>query len=49
MPLLCGKLDIPVRVFAAWGYDEYRKSSTGMWDAFVERFNGEVAVGESRP
>ncbi|GAA6020040.1 hypothetical protein JCM8202_004964 [Rhodotorula sphaerocarpa] len=44
MPLLCGKLDIPVRVFAAWGYDEYRKSSTGMWDAFVERFNGEVAV-----
>ncbi|GAA5869573.1 hypothetical protein JCM3774_005483 [Rhodotorula dairenensis] len=44
MPLTCRVLDVPVRVFAAWGYDEYRKSSTGMWDAFVQHFNGGVAV-----
>ncbi|GAA5975452.1 hypothetical protein JCM10908_005167 [Rhodotorula pacifica] len=44
MPLICRVLDIPVRVFAAWGYDEYRKSSTGMWDAFVRDFNGGVPV-----
>lgn len=48
MPLMCrGLADVPVRVFAAWGHDEYRKSSTGMWDAFVQHFNGGLAVGES--
>lgn len=46
MPLMCRALDVPVRVFAAWGHDEYRKSSTGMWDVFVDRFNGGVPIGE---
>lgn len=45
MPLLCRVLDVPVRVLAAWGHDEYRKSSTGMWDALVRDFNGGVQVG----
>ncbi|POY76877.1 hypothetical protein BMF94_0129 [Rhodotorula taiwanensis] len=44
MPLMCRALDVPVRVFAAWGHDEYRKSSTGMWDVFVDRFNGGVPI-----
>lgn len=45
MPLMCRVLDIPVRVLAAWGHDEYRKSSTGMWDALVREWNGGVQVG----
>jgi hypothetical protein len=45
MPLMCRVLDVPVRVLAAWGHDEYRKSSTGMWDAFVRDWNGGVQIG----
>ncbi|KAG0658357.1 hypothetical protein C6P46_005813 [Rhodotorula mucilaginosa] len=44
MPLMCRVLDVPVRVLAAWGHDEYRKSSTGMWDAFVRDWNGGVQI-----
>merc|ERR1712117_729843 len=35
------KLDVPLQVFVATGYDNYRKPHDGMWDLFVsgEHFN----------
>ena len=35
------KLDVPLQVFVATGYDNYRKPHDGMWDLFVsgENFN----------
>ncbi|BGP30961.1 DNA kinase/phosphatase Pnk1 [Rhodotorula toruloides] len=44
LPLVCGKLDVPLHAFAAWGRDEYRKPAPGMWEAYVEQFNEGVAV-----
>ncbi|GAA5912573.1 hypothetical protein JCM6882_004806 [Rhodosporidiobolus microsporus] len=44
MPLLCRKLAVPLHVFAAFDYDHFRKSATGMWDAYVEKFNDGVEV-----
>ncbi|GAA6027869.1 hypothetical protein JCM8097_001757 [Rhodosporidiobolus ruineniae] len=44
LPVICRKLNIPLHAFAAFEFDQYRKSATGMWDAFVELFNGGIAV-----
>ncbi|GAA5969913.1 hypothetical protein JCM11641_008083 [Rhodosporidiobolus odoratus] len=44
LPVVCRKLNVPLRAFAAWEFDGYRKSATGMWDAFVQGFNGGVKV-----
>ncbi|GAA6027946.1 hypothetical protein JCM8097_001795 [Rhodosporidiobolus ruineniae] len=48
MPLLCRTLNIPLRVFAAFKYDQYRKSATGMWDAYAEQFNDGIAIDYSQ-
>lgn len=48
MPLVARALDIPLRAFAAFDYNEFRKPAPGMWLAFEERFNGAVPVGASR-
>lgn len=49
VPLIGAKLNVPFHCFAAHGYDEYRKPGTGMWDVYVEKYNGgvEVNVAES--
>jgi bifunctional polynucleotide phosphatase/kinase len=47
MPLLCKAIGVPLHVFAAFQYDQYRKSGTGSWDAYVEQFNGGIEVGAS--
>ncbi|GAA6008634.1 hypothetical protein JCM10207_007186 [Rhodosporidiobolus poonsookiae] len=44
MPLMCRTLNVPLHVFAAFEYDHFRKSATGMWDAYVENFNEGIAV-----
>ncbi|TNY24593.1 polynucleotide kinase 3 phosphatase-domain-containing protein [Rhodotorula diobovata] len=44
MPLVARALDIPLRAFAAFDYNEFRKPAPGMWLAFEERFNGGVPV-----
>ncbi|GAA5835725.1 hypothetical protein JCM11251_007409 [Rhodosporidiobolus azoricus] len=44
MPLLCRQLNVPLRVFAAFDYDHFRKSATGMWDAYVQEFNDGIEV-----
>ncbi|GAA5852634.1 hypothetical protein JCM8547_002572 [Rhodosporidiobolus lusitaniae] len=48
MPLLCKNINVPLHVFAAWSYDNYRKSATGMWDAYVEEFNGGKTIDYSQ-
>ncbi|BGP14822.1 hypothetical protein JCM10213_001812 [Rhodosporidiobolus nylandii] len=48
MPLLCKRLDVPLHVFAAFEYDHFRKSATGMWDAYAENFNDGIAVDFSQ-
>ncbi|GAA5944975.1 hypothetical protein JCM10213_001839 [Rhodosporidiobolus nylandii] len=44
LPFVCRKIGVPLRALAAWEFDGYRKPGTGMWDAFVREFNGNVAV-----
>ncbi|GAA5821940.1 hypothetical protein JCM3770_002928, partial [Rhodotorula araucariae] len=44
IPFVCRKIGIPLRVFACWEFDEYRKPATGMWEALTARFNGGLAV-----
>ncbi|GAA5904485.1 hypothetical protein JCM6882_008921 [Rhodosporidiobolus microsporus] len=35
LPVVCRKLNVPLHAFAAWEFDEHRKSATGMWDEYV--------------
>ncbi|GAA5986189.1 hypothetical protein JCM11641_002883 [Rhodosporidiobolus odoratus] len=44
MPLMCKKLGVPLHVFAAFEYDHFRKSATGMWDAYAGQFNDGIEV-----
>ncbi|GAA6052022.1 hypothetical protein JCM3770_002325 [Rhodotorula araucariae] len=44
MPVIARALDIPLRTFAAFDYNEFRKPSPGMWHAFVDSFNGGTAI-----
>lgn len=46
IPFVCRRLNVPLHVFACFEFDEYRKPSAGMWEAFVERFNGGLEIGE---
>ncbi|GAA5835792.1 hypothetical protein JCM11251_007427 [Rhodosporidiobolus azoricus] len=36
LPVVCRKLNVPLHAFAAWEFDEHRKSATGMWDTYEE-------------
>jgi bifunctional polynucleotide phosphatase/kinase len=47
LPLLCRHLKIPLHAFAAFDRDIYRKPCTGIWDSFVENFNGGIEIGAS--
>lgn len=46
---IAAAIDVPMRVLAALGDDEYRKPRLGMWTEFVARWNGgvEVDLGQS--
>ncbi|GEM06659.1 polynucleotide 3'-phosphatase [Rhodotorula toruloides] len=44
IPFVCRRLSVPLHVFACFEFDEYRKPAMGMWQAFVERFNGGLEV-----
>ncbi|GJN87580.1 hypothetical protein Rhopal_000534-T1 [Rhodotorula paludigena] len=44
LPHVCRKINVPLRVFACWEFDEYRKPAPAMWTALLQRFNGDVAV-----
>ncbi|BGP30906.1 DNA kinase/phosphatase Pnk1 [Rhodotorula toruloides] len=44
IPFVCRRLNVPLHVFACFEFDEYRKPSVGMWEAFVERFNGGLEI-----
>ncbi|BGP46903.1 DNA kinase/phosphatase Pnk1 [Rhodotorula kratochvilovae] len=43
IPFVCRKIGVPLRVFACWEFDEYRKPAAGMWEALTGRFNGDYA------
>ncbi|GAA5877857.1 hypothetical protein JCM16303_000262 [Sporobolomyces ruberrimus] len=44
LPVLARHLKVPLQALAAFDRDIYRKPATGMWDTFVEKFNGGLAV-----
>ena len=48
IPLIGAKLDVPFHLFAAFGWDEFRKPAPGMWNVYVEDYNEGIAVGASR-
>lgn len=40
-------LGVPFRAYAAYGYDEFRKPSHGIWLKFVKDFNDGLEIGTS--
>ncbi|GAA5840763.1 hypothetical protein JCM9279_001214 [Rhodotorula babjevae] len=44
IPVVARALEIPLRVFAAFDHNEYRKPAPAMWLAFESRFNGGVPI-----
>ncbi|GAA5890202.1 hypothetical protein JCM5296_002848 [Sporobolomyces johnsonii] len=44
LPNVCRKIGVPLHAFAAYDYDIHRKPGTGMWDAYIERFNEGIEV-----
>lgn len=44
LPAVCRQLNIPLHAFAAFEFDQNRKSATGIWDSFVRDHNGGVDV-----
>jgi len=47
VPLVARALDVPLRAFAAFDYNEFRKPAPAMWLAFEDKFNGGVSIGAS--
>lgn len=46
LPLIALRLKtVPFHAIAAFGYDQFRKPSPGMWDAFTRRFNDGIPIG----
>ena len=45
LPSICRKIDIPLRAFAAFDFNEYRKGSPAIWYAFEVLFNEGIAIG----
>ncbi|GAA5852586.1 hypothetical protein JCM8547_002553 [Rhodosporidiobolus lusitaniae] len=35
LPVICRKLNVPLRAFAAFEFDEYRKPAGGMWEGYL--------------
>ena len=44
MAHIAAAIDVPLRVFSALGDDAYRKPRLGMWDEFVNKWNGGVEL-----
>ncbi|GAA5911409.1 hypothetical protein JCM8208_005050 [Rhodotorula glutinis] len=44
IPVVARALDIPLRVFAAYDHNEYRKPAPAMWLVFERKFNGGVPI-----
>ena len=49
LPSICRKIDRPLRAFAAFDFNEYRKGSPAIWYAFEALFNEGIAVGSLKP
>ncbi|TNY24578.1 putative DNA 3'-phosphatase Tpp1 [Rhodotorula diobovata] len=47
LPFVARKIGVPLRAFACFDFDEFRKPAPGMWHAFAERFNGGASIDYS--
>ncbi|KPV76179.1 uncharacterized protein RHOBADRAFT_42507 [Rhodotorula graminis WP1] len=45
IPAVARALDVPLRVFAAFDHNEFRKPAPAMWLAFETKFNGGLSIG----